>query len=337
METRRSFLARTISSIAGLTGYRTLALATAPCTESSAALDLGRERASVLFELRLFERHYLPVLQAPCSLDHSDGTPRLAYPAAKGHRLKPWQAATCRLALALNSPATSALDPEEVVPLYRSRRFDGESFTHDYLSGTPQYPEFSLRRGRIRWQTYPYHGWAPTNPEDRAQQALRLLRMSPPEESKTRVACQELALLWPQVEKFYAELDLLSGRHITAYERLVPLLAEFSPAFAIKVLDRQWMRERVIRNPELTAEERTMRLRRVDSRGVSSYLSSALAFTMETLANNHFGKISRLLRSPEIYGGYNSMMPELVFAVLYRKVEILRQLSRVSEGCRGPA
>ena len=98
LETRRHFLSRSGALIAGLTGLPLVPPATAESVEPSSSLDLGLERASVLFELGLFERHYLPALHAPFSLDHSDGEPRLYFCQSKEYRLEQWQAATRRIA-----------------------------------------------------------------------------------------------------------------------------------------------------------------------------------------------------------------------------------------------
>jgi hypothetical protein len=361
--TRRDFLAQAVSVMVGLAGVPIVRSAgPAKAIGRRRATFLDRERETVSEELRVFERLYLPVMQAPFYLGHDGGVPRLIYLTGRGHRSKfaresqyvrdayasyardkqerlvGWQAATRRLDMLLNAlpdQAATTLDSEEFLHLYTVLTLGGESVTHDYLR-SPDCPVFSLRRGRICWHAYPHGGWVPW-PEYRAEQALRLLHETSalplPGEPRTTVACHE----WPQIEKWYAELDPLSGKHIMAYERLLPLLAEFNPALAIKVLDRKWMKDRVLQNPELTEKERVSRLRRLHYLGVTSYLSSTLAFVMETVANNHFRKIGRLLRYPEIYGLYNGMMPELVFAVLYRKVEMVRQLRSVFEGCRGQA
>jgi hypothetical protein len=361
--TRRDFLAQAVSVMVGLAGVPILRSAS-PTKDIACRRRtfLDREREIVSEELRLFERHYLPVLQAPFYLGHDGGVPclisltgrgfwpRLAresqyvrdayasYARNKQERLAGWQAATRRLDRLLNAlpdQTATTLDPKEFLHLYTVLTLGGESVTHDYLR-SPDCPVFSLRRGRICWHVYPHGGWVPW-PEYRAEQALRLLHdtsaLPLPGEPRTTVACHE----WPQIEKWYAELDPLSGKHIMAYERLLPLLAEFNPALAIKVLDRRWMKDRVLQYQQLPEKERVGRLRRLHHLGVTSYLSSTLAFVMETLANNHFRKIGRLLRYPELYGLYNSMMPELVFAVLYRKVEMVRQLRSVFEGCRGQA
>ena len=49
---------------------------------------------------------------------------------------------------------------------------------------------------------------------------------------------------------------------------------------------------------------------------------------METLANNHFCKIRSLLQLPDVYGSWNCFMPKFIFAVLHRKVEVLRELAK---------
>ena len=61
---------------------------------------------------------------------------------------------------------------------------------------------------------------------------------------------------------------------------------------------------------------------------VSNYLISAHALVMGSLANNHFCEIANLFGHPKIFGSANSLMTELVFAVLHRKVAVLRRLTK---------
>ena len=316
--------------IAGLTGDPALSLAAPAGHEGTAELDLALERAFVLFELKLFEQDYLPVLQAPLFLDHSHGTPHLVrwpWPARK-RLLAEWQTAARRLFETLSRPAGTqgaTLDPTEFEPLFA----DSPGISVDLLT-PPPHPCFVRREGRIYWQVN--SRWEPSDPERRAEEVLHYLAPLLPAVPRAAggSAVERLRQYSPLVNDWYLETAPLVDGQFAAFDFLLPQLAEFDPALAVKALDRQRMKRRVRHDPQLLPNERAKRLKTLDGRIHSSCLSCSLALAMETLANNHFCKIGNLLELPELYGSWNSFMAPFLFRTLYRKVEVLRRLVKTA-------
>ena len=334
VETRRQFLSRSGALIAGLAGLPFVPPAVAESVEPSGSLNLGLERAFVLFELRLFERHYLPGLHAPFSLAHSDAEPRLCFCQSKEYRLEQWQVATRRLAKALTAPHcyTLALGPDEIRPLFSQPCPDSlQKVDHSFMLDVSAHRCFSVAQGRICWHIYPLGSIRP-EPEHRACDALHLLKccfglplLAAPEAAN---ACEQLRSLLPQIKELYRRLDPLGDAHFVAYEWLLPLLVEVDLAWVVQVLDRSRMEHVVARLVTYSPVERDQRLHALRCPFVSNYLSSAHTLVMGSLANNHFCEIANLFGHPEIFGSANSLMAEIIFAVLHRKVKVLRQLTK---------
>ena len=249
--------------------------------------------------------------------------PRLTFCYSKEHHLEQWQAATRRLAEALKAP------PHPDIPTLNLDEFR-PLFANWFMLEFSTRRCFSLRQGRICWHIYPLGSIRP-EPEHRACDALHLLQgcfglplLAAPDAAN---ACDQLRSLLPQIKELYRQLDPVNADHFTAYEWLLPLLAEVDPAWAVQVLDRSRMQHEVRTDRHLSPAERDLRLQQLNCPFVSSYLSSAIAFVMGSLANNRFCEIDNLFGHPEIFGSANSLMTEIVFAVLYRKVEVLRELT----------
>ena len=331
LETRRQFLSRSGALIAGLAGVPLLPPDIAAGDEPLGTLDLGLERAFVLFELHLFETHYLPALHAPFRMQHRDSAPRLTFWHGKDGRLEQWQAATRRLAAALKSSPhlEPGLEIEEFQTLFIQRCPDTfKELNHSYLLNRPVRRCCSLRQGRIRWHYYPIGSVRP-DPECRAREAFHLLHLCfglplPPIQEPPN-ACAQLRNFLPEVKELFRRLDPLDGAHFAAYEYLLPLLSEVAPSWAVQALDRDRMEHEVRTDRQLSPGEQDQRLRRLSCHYVSRYLSSAHALVMASLANNHFCAIDNLFGHPEIYGSANRLMIEVIFAVLYRKIGVLRQ------------
>jgi hypothetical protein len=116
VQTRRTFLIRAWSAVAGLTAF-----ARWPVTRlrgcSYGEFDLDGALATVRWELQVFARDYLPALLAPRFQDHDHGPPRLLDAAGverifgpgpildgvrqRAARLPAWQAAVRQLRRAL--------------------------------------------------------------------------------------------------------------------------------------------------------------------------------------------------------------------------------------------
>jgi hypothetical protein len=75
-------------------------------------------------------------------------------------------------------------------------------------------------------------------------------------------------------------------------------------------------------------DERTDWLEYVEGLWFAHCLNNALLHVLGALANNHFGKIEEFLGHPFLVGRYTHLMPHYLFAVLFGKVVILRQLAQ---------
>jgi hypothetical protein len=61
-------------------------------------------------------------------------------------------------------------------------------------------------------------------------------------------------------------------------------------------------------------------------------LNNALLHVLGSLACNHFQVVPGLLDHPAILGGYTSLMPHHLLAVLAEKVRVLRGIAGESQG-----
>ena len=87
----------------------------------------------------------------------------------------------------------------------------------------------------------------------------------------------------------------------------LPFIADVDPAFAKKALDLDtWGKT----HPCL-----------------EHVVNNALLHVLASLANNHFMLIRDYLDHPCLFGRYTRLMPHYMFAVLFQKVSILRQLA----------
>jgi hypothetical protein len=87
----------------------------------------------------------------------------------------------------------------------------------------------------------------------------------------------------------------------------LPFVADADPAFAKKALDLS------------TWKNVTPWFEHV--------ANNALLHVLGALANNHFMLIRDYLDHPCLYGNYTHLMPHYLFAVLFQKVSVLRQIA----------
>jgi hypothetical protein len=111
----------------------------------------------------------------------------------------------------------------------------------------------------------------------------------------------------PEIEAWLLSLDTMDGRLWNPLCMTLPFIADVDPAFAKKALDlgtwgkvHPWF-EHVVNN--------------------------ALLHVLASLANNHFMLIRDYMDHPCLFGRYTRLMPHYLFAVLFQKVSILRQLA----------
>jgi hypothetical protein len=335
MQTRRTFLIRAGSAVAGLTASAWL-----PVTElrecSRGDFDLGGALAAVRWELQVFERDYLPALLAPHFLGHDHGPTRLLAGAAverafgpgpvldgiqqRAASLPAWQAAVRELRRALpgrSSSTTGVLDTADFERLYATTYPELPE-----LLDAPPAPPFTLVRGRLWWGIIPY-GIGPDDPDSLARQALRRL---PCADAAAPDPLGEIRRHLPRIRQWVLDLPPLSNENLAALPGVVPALALVDPDLPAAVLDRQRMRA-VLQAGRCTLPEKLAdELRAIDTRFFASCLCCARALSMQALANNHFGAIGRLLRQPELYAdsSWLGLAPKAVAAVLLWKVIALR-------------
>ncbi len=106
-----------------------------------------------------------------------------------------------------------------------------------------------------------------------------------------------------------ASAPAMDGRLWNPLCMTLPFVADVDPAFAKKALDpNTWNNERL---------------------PFRCVINNALLHVLGSLANNHFMLIRDYLDHPCLYGNYTHLMPHYLFALLFQKVSILRQLTTV--------
>lgn len=216
--------------------------------------------------------------------------------------LSEWQEATHRLAdllplgpLAPNAPKLSRDD---------FREFLLQEATHS----------FCIRGGRIVWKislfvdpTFcgPYCGTFPDLP----------------------TALENLPARLPEFRQWLMSLPADSIELANMLCMALPFIADADPAFAKLALDPETWHQIVLADRNITEEERTKRLKCVESQWFGHVLNNSLLHVLGALACNHFLLIEEFLDHPFLCGGYSHLFGPYVFAVLFEKVVILRQLS----------
>jgi hypothetical protein len=108
----------------------------------------------------------------------------------------------------------------------------------------------------------------------------------------------------------------------------LPFVADADPGFAKLALDTETWRGVVLNDREISEEQRAKRLKCVDGPWFAHTLNNALLHTFGSLASNHFLMIEDFLDHPYLIGGYTHLMSHYIFAVVFEKVVILRQLAQ---------
>jgi len=110
-----------------------------------------------------------------------------------------------------------------------------------------------------------------------------------------------------EIEKWFLTFDAMDGHLWNPLCMTLPFVADADPAFAKKALDLStWKNAKPV---------------------FEHVINNALLHVLGSLANNHFTLIRDYLDHPCLYGNYTHLMPHYLFAVLFQKVSILRQLA----------
>ncbi len=164
-----------------------------------------------------------------------------------------------------------------------------------FCKGTPG---FSLSNGDIRWKIGMFCD-------------IRVAILSgyrPPELGDNEEFTEDH--FWasiPAIEAWLLSLDAMDGRLWNPLCMTLPFIADVDPAFAKKALDLDTWGE--------------------TNAWFEHVVNNALLHVLASLANNHFMSIRDYMDHPCLLGRYTRLMPHYLFAVLFQKVSILRQLA----------
>ena len=337
MITRRDFFLQTGGSLVASTSFPFAALAPIHVNDRTYD-DIRFEIPRVRFQLRVLEKEYLPFLLAPRRLDAKNGQPAIVdYPTKAGSsRLEQWQGAVRNLASAL--PRMNRSVPEATEEIDRFRTFHTATARWQGLLAPLEGPGFELDKDplrTIRWQIFDL-GWMIDTQrhrrellawfwgQDYAPLYNELLWDLAPDKEKFLLTASDRSVeeeirrnLWDIKRKILAcefEYFLLAN---WVYCFWFPLLSEFDYEFAADALDTQ----RLWRTARPSSDLTTIYL------FFAGDVSAGITNMMTVMANNHFLAIRRLFRKPEVYGSWNCFMPDVITAVMYHKVMILRELA----------
>jgi hypothetical protein len=218
-----------------------------------------------------------------------------------------WQRATCRLGELLPLgplPANSS----------KIRRQDFKEFLFQEAT-----PSFCVRERQIVWQITLYMdlemcfcGWRGCSGQP----------MEGPE------ALAEFLADVPTVRQWLMSLPVDSTELANSLCAVLPLVADADPAFTKLALDQDTWRSIVLADRDISEEERAKRLKVVEGPWFAHILNNAILHVLGALANNHFRLIEDFLEHPYLNGGYSHLFGHYVFASLFEKVVILRQLAQ---------
>jgi hypothetical protein len=109
---------------------------------------------------------------------------------------------------------------------------------------------------------------------------------------------------------------------------VLPFIADADPDFARMALTPETWHNLVLANRDLTEAARARQLEWANGPWFAGVLNNALLHVFGALANNHFLLIEDYLDHPHLDGRYTHLMPHYLFAVLFEKVAILRELAQ---------
>jgi hypothetical protein len=249
---------------------------------------LGHEIAKTQAELVTFRDEYLPVL---LSRELPDSMPysTVDFDLARPHTMENLHPISAwRDAVAKLSYALPLPNDATVLNAKDFKEFM-------FCEGTPAY---SLLNNDIRWKIGLFC----------SMDTVFLRAYVPPcLEKKGDLNENDFWAALPEIKAWLLSLDAKNTALMNALCMVLPFIADVDPPFARKALDLDtWQ----------------------DVNGFFRHVvNNALLHVLGALANNHFTLIRDYLEHPCLYGGYTWLMPHYLFAVLFQKVSILRQLT----------
>jgi hypothetical protein len=268
-------------------------------------IDLKVEIARVQEELLFFRRDCLPAfLDGPVQDFLSDGMSDelQSHIVTLAGRLSDWRDATTRLAEFL------PLGPlAEDAPVLCREEFGQFMFQEARTS-------FTCRGGRIVWRVELFAT---------LDMALLYYHRSLGIPDETPVSFEESL---PEVKRrlMGLEVDCPLFNCLCA---VLPVLVDTDPAFVRLALDLETRRILVLADRTIEEERRAERLWLIDGY-FGHVLNNALLHVLGALASNDFPLIGAYFDHPNLRGGYTHLMPHYLFAVLFKKVAVLRRLSQ---------
>jgi hypothetical protein len=268
------------------------------------------EIAKVVYELTVLRDVYLPML-ARCSMLElsSEGcVPSDQFPVKE---------TTARLALwiqavdELNRAASRANRDAHRTPL---RAEDFKEFMWQEAT-----PAFSWVPKGIRWNISVFTSLDKVHRLDCPPSLAR--------KDKDYATAEEVLAALPEVKRWMLSLPP-ECQLMNVLCQLLPVIADADPRFVKKALDLRTWRWQVMANTTASEEERREWLNGIDGHGVFRCgVNNALLHNIAALGNNHFMAIRHFLKHPCIPGGYTGLIPHYLFALLFQKVSILRQIA----------
>jgi len=220
------------------------------------------------------------------------------------HLLSSWQQAVTRLG--------------DLLPISSERTVLNAEDFQDFMFQVAT-PAFSFADGRIRWRVSLFisrewvHGFCPPPCLERKENA----------ENEER---EWLAKL-PQIKTWLLGLSVTDSVLLNALCMVVPFIADLDPPFVKLALDPETWRSIVSTNTAVTEVQRRNWSNVIDNWHFGHVINNAMLHVLGALANNHFMLIRDYLDHPCLYGHYSRLMPHYLFALLFQKVSILRQLA----------
>jgi hypothetical protein len=141
-------------------------------------------------------------------------------------------------------------------------------------------------------------------------------------------ALDEFLTRLPEVRRWILGLPTCSSELFNALCMVLPFVADADPDFAKRALTPETWHNIVFANRDLTEADRARQLEWVHGSWFAGVLNNAILHVLGALANNHFLLIEGYLDHPHLDGRYTHLMPDYLFAVLFEKVAILRQLAQ---------
>jgi hypothetical protein len=138
---------------------------------------------------------------------------------------------------------------------------------------------------------------------------------------------QEFLAKLPRIKTWLMTLPVTHCELSNALCMILPFIADVDPPFVGLALDPATWQSIVILDSAASEDERQRRLDAIEHGYLRHGMNNAILHVLGALGNNHFLLIRDYLTHPCLYGNYTHLMPHYLFAVLFQKVSVLRQLA----------